>query len=214
MHNNIASFLNTNVSGANATVNVATAGDSSITVAAEKILEVCRALKASPEFEMNVLQAITATDYKENLELTYVLASFLKNHELLLKVKLPRGEGTGNTLANLPTINSVVSVWSAANFQEREAYDMIGVHFVGHPDHRRILCPDDWQGYPLRRDYVVQEKYLDMVVNPPWKNNTEDQMFGKNLKEQMGDPKLVSFSWKGKNSGGNVEEQSDEKDGE
>ncbi len=214
MHNQIASFINSSVPGANANVNIATVGNSSITIDAEKILEVCRALKASSEFEMNVLQAITATDYKENLELTYILASFHKNHELLLKVKLPRGEGTGNTLTNLSKINSVVSIWSAANFQEREAYDMLGVHFVGHPDHRRILCPDDWQGYPLRKDYVVQEKYLDMVVNPPWKNNTEDQMFGKNLKEQMGDPKLVSFSWKGKNSGGNVEEESDEKDGE
>lgn len=188
-------------------------GHSSVTVEAEKILEVCQALKNSAEHKMNVLQAITATDMKEHLELTYVLASFFNNTELLLKVKLPRGEGTGNTLSNLPKINSVVSVWAAANFQEREAYDMIGVHFVGHPDHRRILCPDEWQGYPLRKDYVVQEKYLDMVVNPAWKINTEDHMFGKNLKDQVGDPKLVSYSWKGKNSGDSTEE-SDEKDGE
>ena len=189
-------------------------GHSSITVEAEKILEVCHALKNSAEHKINVLQAITATDMKEHLELTYVLASFFNNTELLLKVKLPRGEGTGNTLSNLPKINSVVSVWAAANFQEREAYDMIGVHFVGHPDHRRILCPDEWQGYPLRKDYVVQEKYLDMVVNPAWKINTEDHMFGKKLKDQVGDPKLVTYSWKGKNSGDNVGEESDEKDGE
>lgn len=213
MHNQIATFLNSAVSGANAVVNTATVGDSSITVDAEKILEVCRALKTSAEFEMNVLEAITATDYKEHLELTYILASFIKNHELLLKVKLPRGEGTGNTLTNLSKINSVSSVWSAANFQEREAYDMIGVHFVGHPDHRRILCPDEWEGYPLRKDYVVQEKYLDMVVNPPWKNNTEDQMFGKKLKEQMENPKLVTISWKDKKSG-DSDGESDEKDGE
>jgi NADH-quinone oxidoreductase subunit C len=216
MLSQIATFLNGAVPGADATVNTAAVGHSSLTVNAEKILEVCQALKSSPEFQMNVLQAITATDYKENLELTYVINSFFKNHdqELLLKVKLPRGEGTGNTLTNLSKINSVVSVWSAANFQEREAYDMIGVHFVGHPDHRRVLCPDEWQGYPLRKDYVVQEKYLDMVVNPPWKNNTEDQAFGQNLRDQIGDPKLVSYSWKGKNSGDNVGEESDEKDGE
>lgn len=214
MHNEIASFLNTAVPGSNPVVKSAEVGHSSVFVEAEKILEVCEKLKTSPEFQMNVLQAVSGTDFKDHLEITYVLASFVKNTELLLKVKLPRGEGTGNTLANLPKINSVTSVWSAANFQERETYDLLGVHFVGHPDHRRILCPDEWQGYPLRKDYVVQEKYLDMVVNPPWKINTEDHMFGKNLKEQVGDPKLVTFSWKGKNSGGNVGEESDEKDGE
>ena len=213
MLNQIASFLNSTVPGSNPVVKTAEVGHSSITVEAEKILEVCHALKNSAEHKINVLQAITATDMKEHLELTYVLASFFNNTELLLKVKLPRGEGTGNTLSNLPKINSVVSVWAAANFQEREAYDMIGVHFVGHPDHRRILCPDEWQGYPLRKDYVVQEKYLDMVVNPAWKINTEDHMFGKKLKDQVGDPKLVTYSWKGKNSG-DANEESDEKDGE
>jgi NADH-quinone oxidoreductase subunit C len=193
MHNQIAEYLNKTVSGCGAVVNpqVANVGDLSITVNAANILEVCKSLKLSSEFDFNVLEVITGTDYSDRIEVSYVLASFTKNYELILKVKLPRNEGNG-----LPKINSVSSVWSAANFQERETFDMIGVDFIGHPDLRRILCPYDWQGHPLRRDYVVQEKYLDMVVNPPAKNNTSDQMFGKRLKEELGDPKLVSSSWK------------------
>lgn len=193
MHNQVTDYLNKNISGANAVINepVAVVGDKSITVDAGKILEVCSALKTSPEFEMNVLQVITGTDYPDRIELSYILASFIKNTELIIKANLPRGDKF-----NLPKINSVVSLWSAANFLERETYDMIGVEFVGHPDPRRILCPYDWEGHPLRKDYVVQEKYLDMVVDPPGKNNTEDQMFGKRLKEELGDPKRVSASWK------------------
>lgn len=208
MHNQIAEFLNKTVAGCNAVINapVAVVGDQSITVEAANILEVCRALKTSPEFAFNVLQVITGTDYSDRIEVTYVLASYSKNLELLLKAKLPRGDKN-----NLPKINSVVSVWSAANFQERETYDMIGVDFVGHPDFRRILCPYDWDGHPLRKDYVVQEKYLDMVVDPPAKNNTDDQMFGKRLKEELGDPKRVSASWKDNTAG---DETVEAKDGE
>jgi len=206
MHNQIAEKLNSLVSGSNAVVNTATVGDSSITVEAEKILEVCKALKSEG---FNVLQVITGTDYTDRIELTYILADFTKNLELLLKVKLSRGDGQGNNRDTLPKINSVVSVWSAANFQERETYDMIGVNFVGHPDHRRILTPDDWQGYPLRKDYVVQETYLDMAVNPPGKINTEDHFFGKKLKAEIGDPKKVSSSWKD-SSGGDEAEESEE----
>lgn len=207
MHNQVVEFLNKNVPGANALVNelVANVGDKSVTVEASAIKEVCHALKTSAEFQMNVLQAITATDYKDRIELSYILASFIQNTELILKAKLPRGDKN-----NLPKINSVVSVWSAANFQEREAYDMMGVEFVGHPDLRRILCPYDWDGFPLRKDYVVQEKYLDMVVDPPGKNNTDDQMFGKRLKEELGNPKLVSSSWRDSSDG----EAEEAKDGE
>jgi len=192
MLNQIADFINSKVSSANAVATTPEKGDGFVTVKAESILEVANALKTSSEFEMNVLQVITGTDYPatSEIELTYILASFTKNLELLLKVRLPRGDKN-----NLPKINSVVSVWRAANYQEREAFDMIGVTFVGHPDHRRILTPDDWDGHPLRKDYVVQEVYRGMVVNPAHKVNTEDHFFGKKLKETM-DPKKVVNSWK------------------
>jgi NADH-quinone oxidoreductase subunit C len=207
MHKQMAEFLMNNVSGSHAVVNepVAKVGDHSITVEASTILDVAKALKASTEFDMNVLQVITGTDYPEKIELSYILASFTKNLEVILKVNLPRGDKT-----NLPKVDSVTSVWSAANFLERETYDMMGVEFLGHPDMRRILCPYDWEGHPLRKDYVVQEKYLDMVVNPPEKNNTMDQMFGKRLKEELGDPKKVSASWKDNSA----PEETEAKDGE
>ena len=210
MHNQIKEFLNAKVAGCNAVINepVATVGDFSISVESATILEVCKALKSSSEFDFNVLQVITGTDYADKIEVSYIIASFTKNLELILKAKLPR-DTSANAKNNLPQINSVVSVWSAANFLERETYDMNGIDFVGHPDLRRILCPYDWDGFPLRKDYVVQEKYLDTVVNPPAKNNTDDQMFGKRLKEELGDPKRVSASWKDRNSEAEADEAKD-----
>ncbi len=210
MHNQIASTLNSKVSGANAQALIATLGDSSVLVEASKILDVCKILKAEG---FNVLQVITGTDYSDRLEVTYSLADFTTNRDLLLKVKLGRGDGTGNNKDTLPKLDSVTSLWRSAHFLERETYDMLGVNFVGNPDLRRILCPDDWQGYPLRKDYVVQEKYLDMVVNPAHKINSADHMFGKKLKEDVGDPKKVSASWKD-SKGGDVDVDAEAKDGE
>ncbi len=193
MHNQIAETLNKAVPGCNAVANIATVGDSSVTVDAKYILEVCKTVKNCSNHEFHVLQVITGTDYPaaNELEISYVLASYRKNLELILKTRLPRGDKN-----NLPKINSVVSVWSSANFQERECYDMLGVDFVGHPDLRRILCSDGWDGHPLRKDYVAAETFQGMVINPAHKVNTEDHFFGKKLRETMENPKHVSWSWK------------------
>ena len=174
MHSTWASFINEKVSGANAVVNVVEAGDQSITVEATYLKSVCDVLKNGTH-QFNVLQAVSGVDYPEEniIEVNYILASFIQNTELILKVRLPRGDQN-----NLPKVDSVSSIWKAANFQERETYDMFGVEFVGHPDFRRILCPEDWEGFPLRKDYVVQEKYLDMTVNPIHKMNIGEREFG------------------------------------
>ena len=171
MHNEWVNFINQSVQGANAVFNEAEVGDSSISITSDKVLDVCRALKEG-EHEFNVLQVITGCDYPEEnkIEVSYILASFIKNTEVILKTSLARdGE---------LTVPSVVEIWSAANFLERETYDMLGVTFSGHPDHRRILCPEDWVGFPLRKDYVPEEKYLDMTINPVHKMNIGEREFG------------------------------------
>ena len=204
MHNTIAETLNKAVPGCNAKANIATVGDSSVSVDPKFIFEVCQTVKNCSSHEFNVLQVITGTDYPttNEIEISYVLASYTKNLELILKTRLPRGDKN-----NLPKINSVVKLWSSANFQERECYDMIGVDFVGHPDLRRILCADGWDGHPLRKDYVAAESFEGMVINPAHKINTEDHFFGKKLREELGDPKQVSWSWK--DDSGSAEEAKD-----
>jgi NADH-quinone oxidoreductase subunit C len=197
MFEEIVGLINSEVPNAKAVYNKAEVGDSSISVESKLILEVCQALKNSKKFEFNVLQAVSPVDYLPQaavegkpaaegqeavpgqpaqdgyIEVCYILASFTKNLELILKTKLPRG-----SVDNLPKINSVCSLWSAANFQEREAFDMMGIDFIGHPDLRRILTSQNWEGHPLRKDYVVQEVFNGMVVNPPEKMNIPEQQFG------------------------------------
>ncbi len=179
MHNKVVEILNSKVSGCNAVLTSpgeGEAGDSWVSVSADHILNVCETLKTC-ELEFNVLQVISGTDYPEYIDVTYVLASFTKGHQLLLKAKLDKPSSDF-----VPTIDSVDSVWKAANWQERECADMLGITFTNHPDPRRILCPDDWEGYPLRKDYVVQEIYNGMTVNPEAKMNIPDREFADKQK--------------------------------
>ncbi|MGB0452841.1 MAG: NADH-quinone oxidoreductase subunit C [Bacteriovoracaceae bacterium] len=191
MLSEIVSDLSRSVNGSSAKLNEAEVGDSSVQVASSTIKACCERLKSN--FGFNVLQVISAVDYPQDneIELNYILANFTSGDELILKTRLPRGDEN-----SLPKIESVTSLWKAANWQEREAYDMMGIDFVGHPDPRRILCPYDWTGYPLRKDYVVQEEYNGMVVNPESKMNRDDHFFGDKLIQEKGDPKKIAWSWK------------------
>lgn len=191
MHSELSQLINSNVSGASATHEARECGDDVIFVSKDHILPVCQFLKTAQGYEFNVLQVITGADYEDRLEVSYILASFLNNLELILKVKLPKESKDA-----VPEIESVTSVWKAANFQERECYDMVGVRFLNHPDHRRLLCPDDWEGWPLRKDYEVAETYNGMEINPAHKINTADIYFGEKLKSSAEDPKKFSYSWK------------------
>jgi NADH-quinone oxidoreductase subunit C len=80
-------------------------------------------------------------------ELNYHIVSISRKEKVRLRVKVAGSD---------PVVDSLVPVWPGANWLEREVFDLFGVHFAGHPDLRRILLPDDWEGYPLRRDYPVQ----------------------------------------------------------
>lgn len=175
MHEGIVKLINEKVSGADAVAHIKEKGDSSVEVKAEKILEVAELLKTNPSYEFHVLQVISGVDEPDDnsIYVNYIIANFIKNHELILKTKVPR---QGGKLA------SVTSVWKSANWQERECYDMVGVEFTGHPDFRRILCPEDWEGFPLLKDYKPAEKYKHMVINPEEKMNIPDREFAERQK--------------------------------
>ena len=147
-----------------------TAIDPWIEVAPAGLVEVCRFLHDDANWQMNYLNCITAVDYFEkdpkkaakadfapHTELLYHLSSITKKHTLVLKVMLPRWkDDVPGQLPEAPTVNQI---WRTADWHEREVYDLSGVLFTGHPDMRRILCPEDWEGYPLRRDYEMPAEY-------------------------------------------------------
>ena len=116
------------------------------------IVEVCRFLCNAPGFRFEVLSDLTALDWpkQETIQMVYHLFSYSQNHQIVLKVDLLRDH---------PRIATLENVWKVANWFEREVYDLFGVIFEGHSDLRRIMLPEDWVGYPLRKDYVEQEEY-------------------------------------------------------
>ena len=111
-----------------------------------KILDVCKVMKANSELDFSFLTAITAVDYVEYFELIYHLTSMRKNKSSVLKSKC---SGRSN-----PKIPSVVSVWQSADLQEREIWDLMGIEFEGHPNMKRILLWEGFDGHPLRKDYI------------------------------------------------------------
>lgn len=119
------------------------------------ILEVGRFLRHEDALSMDHLELLGGVDFKDRIEVVYVLYSMKHHHRYTLKCRLPREN---------PMVHTVESLWAVANWHERETFDMLGVVFEGHSDLRRILCPDDWEGYPLRKDYAPPKIYREMPV--------------------------------------------------
>ncbi len=119
-------------------------------VPAGRLLEICQVVRDEAPFHLDYCSFVTAVDRPEQgvFEVVYHLFSMEARDELLLKVRVPRED---------PCVPSVTGIWSAANWHERETYDLFGVLFEGHPDLRRIMMTEDWTGHPLRKDYVYQE---------------------------------------------------------
>lgn len=124
--------------------------DPFVVVEPGSILEIARFLRDEPELEMDCLSNQSGVDYRDRIEVVYHLFSYRHRHSAVLKVKLAREE---------PRVPSVETVWKSANWMEREIFDLLGVNFEGHPDLRRILMPEDWIGYPLRKDFVEPKEY-------------------------------------------------------
>jgi NADH-quinone oxidoreductase subunit C len=121
-------------------------------IAREKIAEVCQFLRDDPEAQFDFLTDLTGRHIpgaEKTYQTIYHLYSFPRNVRLRLKVDLTEEE----------TVPSVVGVWSGADWMEREVYDLVGIRFEGHPDLRRLLLPQDWEGHPLRKEYPLLFQY-------------------------------------------------------
>jgi len=119
--------------------------------------EIAQYLRDNPDFLFDSLQCVTGYDFgkNEDLEVRYNLHSMTHNHAIEIRIKTDR---------NNPKVPSVEKVWRIGDWFERETYDMYGIVFEGHSNMTRILCPEDWEGWPLRKDYEVQETYHGIVV--------------------------------------------------
>lgn len=112
-----------------------------ILIPVQRLLELMKSLKESG---YNFLTNLTAVDYLDYFEVIYHLSVAGSPEMIQVKTKVER---------NQPSVPSMVPLWGGAAWQEREVYDLLGITFTGHPDLRRILLPDDWEGHPLRKDY-------------------------------------------------------------
>jgi len=129
--------------------------DPAIRVSPDHILEIAKFLRDDEECLFDFLSCLSGVDLKGKLSVVYQLFSMAKRHKITLKVEVP---------VDAPNVQSVESIWKTANWHEREAFDLYGINFTGHPDLRRILLPYDWEGHPLRKDYQVPEYYNGMKV--------------------------------------------------
>jgi NADH-quinone oxidoreductase subunit C len=119
-------------------------------VPSDHVPAVARALRDRPDLRFNVLADLTAVDFwprEPRFELVYILVSIEHRLRLRMKARLHGEQAHSGTVSD---------VWPAANWLEREVWDLFGIAFDGHPDPRRLLMPDDWEGHPLRKDYPVQ----------------------------------------------------------
>jgi NADH-quinone oxidoreductase subunit C len=150
-------------------------GDPWIEVSPNFLVRICQHLRDDAELRFNFLHCISSVDYfepdpkkaakvewKPHLEVLYHLSSMEHGHRLVLKVLLPRWKD--DQPGQLPEVPTLCHLWATANWHEREVFDLGGVRFVGHPDLRRILCPEDWLGHPLRKDYEVPAEYHGIRV--------------------------------------------------
>ena len=130
----------------------------------DAIARVCLELRNNPKTYFDFLSCLTGVDYGSEpaiFGVVYHLASIPYQRQLTLKVSKENDRGDDN----LPTFPSVSAVYRTADWHEREAYDLVGIFFEGHPDLRRILMPDDWEGFPLRKDYKNAEYYKGIKID-------------------------------------------------
>ena len=122
-------------------------------IAPESVPEVMRALRDEPEFRFELLSSVTAVDYISYFEVVYHLTSLTRNATAVVKSMC----GLGRDEAKVP---SVVDIWRGADLQEREVWDLMGIIFEGHPNHKRIMLWEGFPGHPLRKDFATDEQSI------------------------------------------------------
>jgi NADH/F420H2 dehydrogenase subunit C len=127
-------------------------GELTLSIKKETVVEVCQFLRNHPDLDFDHITDILSVDYpedEERFEVIYQLYSIRNRHRIRLKARLSEEDCT---------VDSITGLWKGANFMEREVYDMMGIHFNHHPDLRRILLTDDFDGFPLRKDFPTEGK--------------------------------------------------------
>lgn len=119
----------------------------SIKINPEKLVEVMQELRDNPNYDFKLMMNMNSVDYPENFTVVYHLYSISHKQTVTVKVEVGKDK---------PQVPSVTSVWTAANAMEREAYDLMGIEFTGHPNLKRILLTEDFVGHPLRKDFQLQ----------------------------------------------------------
>jgi NADH-quinone oxidoreductase subunit C len=135
----------------------------SLTIKTELIADVCLLLRDHPETYFDFLSCLSAIDYgieKNMLGIVYHLASIPYKNIFVLKISMPFDRA-----GDLPEVPTVSNVWRTADWHEREAYDLMGIRFTAHPDLRRILCVEGWEGHPLRKDYRTAEEFNGIKID-------------------------------------------------
>ncbi|MBC8075321.1 MAG: NADH-quinone oxidoreductase subunit C [Chloroflexales bacterium] len=143
-------------------------GDLSVSVRPDAIVDAARFLRDNEDFRFNFLENLCGVDYlgrEPRFEVVYHLLSHVNRARVCLKVGLPESD---------PTVPTLTSLWPTANYQEREAYDMFGIVFAGHPSLDRILMPDDWEGYPQRKDVPLGYEEVAFTFN-------QDQIYAQKV---------------------------------
>ncbi len=119
-----------------------------VTIEKDQLLPLAEKL-ISEKYNFNYLTNLTAVDYPDNYTIVYNFRSLKNRNSLVLRVEIEKEN---------PQVPTLFNVWKTADWQEREVFDLLGIHFTGHPEMKRILLPDDFNGYPLRKDYALQAR--------------------------------------------------------
>ena len=123
-----------------------------VNIPVEELHSICSQLKSNPDLKFDYLFCVTGMDWGEDLGVIYHLESTKFRHNIVLKAKTSDREN--------PTFDSVSDIWLTAEFHEMEVYDFFGIKFNNHPNLKRLFLPAEWEGYPLRKDYVDEENMI------------------------------------------------------